>query len=82
MGWAQKQPPELFYKKLFLKILQYSQENAFVRFSFLITLQNKFIKESPTLVFSCEYCEIFKSTTFEKHLPTDASAETCRLHLF
>ena len=31
----QKQPPEVFYKKrLFLKFLQYSQENPFVGVSF------------------------------------------------
>ena len=31
------------------------------------------MKETTTQVFSCEYCEIFKNTYFEKHLPTDAS---------
>ena len=30
----QKQPSELFYKKLFLKILQYSQKNTCVGVSF------------------------------------------------
>ena len=30
----QKQPPEVFYKKLFLKISQYSQENTCVGVSF------------------------------------------------
>ena len=30
----QKQPPEVFYKKLVLKILQYLQENAYVGVSF------------------------------------------------
>ena len=33
-------------------------------------LQNK---ETPTQVFSCEYCEIFKNTYFEEHLQTAAS---------
>ena len=28
---VQKQPQEVFYKKLVLKILQYSQENTYVR---------------------------------------------------
>ena len=27
-----------------------------------------FVKETPAQVFSCEYCEIFKSTYFEEHL--------------
>ena len=30
-------------------------------------------KETPTQVFSCEYCKIFKSTCFEEHLSTAAS---------
>ena len=25
-------------------------------------------KETPTQLFSCEYCKIFKNTYFEKHL--------------
>ena len=35
----QKQPAEVFYKKLFLKISQNSQENTCTRVSFLIKLQ-------------------------------------------
>ena len=30
-------------------------------------------KETPTLMFSCEYCENFKNTYFEEHLQTTAS---------
>ena len=30
-------------------------------------------KKTPTQVFSCEYCEIFKNTYLEGHLPTAAS---------
>ena len=30
-------------------------------------------KETPTLVFSCETCEIFKDTYFEEHLRTTTS---------
>ena len=26
-------------------------------------------KETPAHVFSCQYCEIFKNTFFEEHLP-------------
>ena len=33
----------------------------------------KFIKKTPTQVFSREYCEIFKNTYFEEHLRTAAS---------
>ena len=32
-----------------------------------------FYKESPAQVFSCEYCEIFKTTYFEERLRTAAS---------
>ena len=33
-----------------------------------------FLKETATQLFSCENCEIFKSTRFEKLLRTAASA--------
>ena len=43
---------------------------------FLIKLQAfrpvTLLKRDSTLVFSCEYCEIFKKTYFEEHLQTDA----------
>ena len=32
-------------------------------------------KETPTQVFSCEYCEILKNTYFEEHIRTAASAD-------
>ena len=32
----------------------------------------RYSKETPTQVFSCEYGEIFKSTYFEEHLRTAA----------
>ena len=34
-----------------------------------------FKKETPTQIFSYEYCEIFKSTYFDEHLRTAASKE-------
>ena len=44
---------------------------------FLIKLQafrpTTLLKWTPTQTFSCEYCEIFKNTYFEKHLWTAAS---------
>ena len=52
-------------KKLFLNILQYSQEKTCLEVSFLQLYQ----KETPTQVFSCEYWEIFKNTVFEERLP-------------
>ena len=49
-------------KKVFLEILQNSQENTCARASILIKLQ-AFIKiETLAQVFSCEFCEISKNT--------------------
>ena len=54
----QKQPPEVFYKKLLLKNKQ-------------IQIHRKTpLLES---LLNSEYCEIFKSTYFEEHLRTAAS---------
>ena len=41
-----------------------------------------FLKETPTQVFSCEYCAVFKNTYFEKHLGTAASKSLIRRHFF
>ena len=52
-------------KKVFLEILQNSQENTCARDSFLIKLQAYFIKkESLAQVFSFEFCEVSKNTFF------------------
>ena len=37
------------------------------------------IVRTPTQLFSCEYCGIFKITSFEEHLRTDASIR-CYFH--
>ena len=58
----QKQPP---VKKVFLKILQISQENTCVGVFFGLQLYQK---ETTTQVFFCEICEIFRSTYFEERL--------------
>ena len=52
-------------RKLFLKILQYSQGNTFVRIPFL--------KRDFKTGVSCEYCEIFRKTYFQKQLRTTVS---------
>ena len=52
----------LWKKKLFVKTLQYSQENACVEVSATS------LKKTQTQIFSCEYCEISKSTYFQEHL--------------
>ena len=67
-------------RKVFLKISQNSLEDNCARASFLINLQTAnrrttifFKKETPLLVLSCEFCNIFKNIHFVKHLRTDAS---------
>ena len=69
--------PEVFYEKVFLKISNNSQENTCPRASLLIKLQASFCnfikKETPAQVFSCEFCEIFKSTFFTEYLRVTAS---------
>ena len=53
-------------KKVFLEILQNSQENTCARVSFLIKLQalrlQLFKRDTLTQVFSYEFCEISKNT--------------------
>ena len=57
----------VLYKKVFLKILQNLQENT-------QTQACNFIKkETMVLVFSYEFCEIFKNTFFTEHLRATAS---------
>ena len=64
--------PEVFCKKVFLKISQNSQENICARVSFFIRLQaeacNFIKKENLTQVFSYEFCENFNNTFFTEHL--------------
>ena len=50
----QQQPPEMFFKIGFLKVSKISQRNTCVG---EITL----LKNTPTQVFSCKICEIFKN---------------------
>ena len=50
-------------KRLFLKISKYSQESC---------RPASFKKQTPTQVFTSEYCKIFKNTYFEEHLLTAA----------
>ena len=63
-------------EKAFLKILQILQKNTCVEplLNKVVSLQAyNFLKETPTDVFSCEICDIFKNTYFEKHLRRTAS---------
>ena len=76
------------YKKEFLKILQNSQENTCVRVTFLIKLHaeacNFIKKETMAQVFSCEFYEIFKNTSFTEHLRPTTSGHIfyfCRSYM-
>ena len=66
---VQKQPLEVFYKKsCFWKF-----RNIYRKTPVLESFFDNFIKKgTPTQIFSCEYCEIFKNTFFEEHLRTAA----------
>ena len=57
-------------KKVFLETLQNSQENTCARVSFLIKLQALACNDNKkeTLVFSCEFCKMFKNTFLTEHL--------------
>ena len=60
-----RQPPEVFYKKRVLKNFAKFTEKS------LATLQKQ-----ETQVFSCQFCEIFITLFFTKHLPATASENT------
>ena len=67
----QKQLPEVFHRKNFLKMFQFSVlKSLFIKAAGLASI---FIKiETPTQFSFCEFCGIFKNTYFEEHLPTAA----------
>ena len=60
-------------KKVFLKVSQNSQENAFAKVSFLIKLQTLLKKRLWHRCFPVNFCEIFKNTFFIEHLQTTSS---------
>ena len=68
---------QIFFKIGFLKNFTIFPAKQLCRSYFLIKLQASrsaiLLKETPTQVFSCEYCEIFMNTYFEEHLQTAAS---------
>ena len=69
--YFQKQPLEMF-----IEISQNSQENTYVRVSFLIKLQARpatLLKKTLTQVFSCKFCEFSENNFFTEHLCTTAS---------
>ena len=73
MSQFQKQPPELFIEKAFLKNFAMFTGKHLCWSLLLIDLQLSF-KGTPTQVFFCEYYKIFKNTYFDENLRTTASA--------
>ena len=67
----------VLYKELFLKI---SEAKAFhLKVKARLSLNMAALESpeaAPKQVFSCEYCEIFKNTYFEKHLQTTVSVDS------
>ena len=72
LQFVQKHPPEVFRKKgCSWKYHKFYRKSPVLGF-----LYNKvagpglqfYSKEAPTLVFSCETCEIFRNIYFEEHL--------------
>ena len=66
----QKQPPEVFFKKVFLKISQNSQENTCTK---VAEACNSIKKEALAQVLSCEFCETFKNIFFKEQFWATAS---------
>ena len=70
----------VLWKKVFLEILQNSQENTCTRVSFLIKLQANFIKkETLGYVFTCEFCQISKNTFSYRTLTVATSEDQINL---
>ena len=71
----QKQPPEVFCKKTCSEKFPNFHIKTPVRESLLLKLKisNLIKRETPTQIFSCEICKIFKNTYIQKHLWTTAS---------
>ena len=69
-NWVKKQPPQVFCKKMLLKISQISQESTCVG---VVQGLKLYWKATLTHVFSCEICELFKNTFFGEHMRTAVS---------
>ena len=73
---CQKQPPKVLHKKAILKNCAIFAGNTCVGVYFLKSCRTLdlqlYHKKTPKQVLSCEYCRIFNTTSFEKHLQTVA----------
>ena len=68
----QKQPPEVFRKKIVLKDFAIFTRKHLC-WSLLVSLESTLLKKTPIQIFSREYYEIFKNTYFKEHLRTTTS---------
>ena len=75
----QRQPSKVFCEKMYSrKFRKFHRKTPGLSFS--IKLQAfRPTKETPTQLFSCEICEIYKNTFFEENLRTAASRTSLNL---
>ena len=66
---------------VFLRNLQIFKNNYFQEHLWM-TDSKLYLKETPTQVFSCEFCELFNNTHFREHLQTAGSKTPVRGFLF
>ena len=71
---AQKQPPEVFYKKGVLKDFAKPTRKNLCRSQFFIKVGDLGLR--GRWVFFCEFCKIFKNFRFLKHLQTTDSVSS------
>ena len=71
----QKRSSTGLQKKVFLKFPKFHRK-APVLYSLVNNVAGLKAKETPTEMFSCEICELFKNTCIEEHLRTTASTDT------
>ena len=66
---VQREPPELFYATCSETFHCIYMEALVLEFPFNKALRPEtLLKQTPTQVFSCEYCSIFKNNFFEEQL--------------
>ena len=64
IDWNKLHRTEVFFKKVFLKISQNSQENTRTGVFFSDPACNFIKKETPAGVISCDFCEFFQNIPF------------------
>ena len=73
--WCESSPSQTFFQKdVFKNFCKFHRKNPVLESLFIKILGQtcNFIKETLTQVFSCEICEIFKNTFFQRTPPVAA----------